>query len=51
MTHGTMELPGMFMLITQTGVQVVCGSAAVVLVILAVLRHRSRKKKPEDEEF
>jgi hypothetical protein len=36
-------------LITQTTVQIVAGVGAVILIVLAIMRHKSRSKKEEDE--
>ena len=37
--------------ITQTTVQVVAGIGAVVLIVLAIMRHKSKAKKDEEDEF
>lgn len=37
--------------ITQGTVQVVAGIGAVLLIILAILRHKSRSKKESEDEF
>jgi hypothetical protein len=38
-------------LITQETVKLIAGIGAVVLIILAVLRHRGKKKSSEDDDF
>ena len=37
--------------ITQATVQIVAGVGAVILVALAIMRHKSRSKKEADDEF
>ena len=37
--------------LTQSTVQIVAGIGAVVLIALAILRHKSRAKKETDDEF
>ena len=37
--------------ITQATVQIVAGVGAVVLIELAILRHKSKAKKEADDEF
>ena len=37
--------------ITQGQVQLVAGVGAVVLIILAIMRHKSRSKKESEDEF
>lgn len=38
-------------LITQETVKLIAGIGAVVLIILAVMRHKSKKKTSEDDDF
>ena len=38
-------------LITQETVRLVAGIGAVVLIVLAILRHKSKAKKEADDEF
>jgi hypothetical protein len=38
-------------LITQESVKLVAGIGAVVLIVLAVMRHRSKKKSSEEDDF
>ena len=37
--------------ITQSTVQIVAGVGAVVLIALAIMRHKSKSKKEADDEF
>ena len=37
--------------ITQSTVQLVAGIGAVVLIALAILRHKARSKKDAEDEF
>jgi hypothetical protein len=37
--------------ITQATVQLVAGIGAVVLIALAILRHKSKSKKDAEDEF
>jgi hypothetical protein len=37
--------------ITQATVQVVAGVGAIVLIALAIMRHKSRAKKESEDEF
>jgi hypothetical protein len=39
------------LLITQETVKLVAGIGAVVLIVLAVMRHKNKKKSPEDDDF
>jgi len=41
----------MALAITQTTVQVVAGVGCVILIALAILRHKSKAKKDADDEF
>ncbi|HUK19212.1 MAG TPA: hypothetical protein VLW65_22475 [Bryobacteraceae bacterium] len=37
--------------ITQGTVQIVAGVGAVILIALAIMRHKSKSKKEADDEF
>ena len=37
--------------ITQQSVQLIAGIGAVVLIVLAVMRHKGKKKSSEDDDF
>jgi tetrahydromethanopterin S-methyltransferase subunit D len=37
--------------ITQGTVQIVAGAGAVILIALAIMRHKSKSKKEADDEF
>lgn len=39
------------LLITQESVKLIAGIGAVVLIVLAVMRHRSKKKSSEEDDF
>jgi hypothetical protein len=39
------------LLLTQETVKLIAGIGAVVLIVLAVLRHRGKKKTSEDDDF
>ena len=37
--------------ITQESVKLIAGIGAVLLIVLAVLRHKGKKKSSEDDDF
>jgi len=41
----------MALAITQGTVQLVAGIGAVILIILAIMRHKSKSKKESEDEF